>query len=214
MADGPGRIRQEIAAIASAPVSITLIVVFAGIVMWALIQWSYAGLLSSKDTQIAFLERRLAEWRDKMAGMSPDEARARVQVLEGQVKALEIRLQPRRLSDAQRQSLVDRARLRPGVQYSLTILREADCSDCETFAAQIVAALRESSGWTVKIGLAEAATEKPRYGLAIRVADPLRPPPEATRLQDAMQSAGIAFEMVAGGLGTAVELLVTERPAQ
>jgi hypothetical protein len=214
MPELPERVRQEVAAIASAPIAFTLMVLAAGVVMWALTQWSYSALLSGKDSQIAFLERRLGDWRDKMAGMSPDEAKARVQALESQLKMLEIRLQPRRLSDEQRQVLVDRARLRPGVQYTLTVLREADCSDCDQFAAQLVAALRESSGWSINIALLPEAVEKPRYGLGIRVADPLRPPSEAVRLQGMLQSARVAFEMIAGGVGAGVELVVTERPLQ
>jgi hypothetical protein len=214
MPDWTGRVRQEMGAIGSAPVAFTVIVLCAGVVMWGLIQWSYGALLSGKDKEIAFLERRLADWRDKMSGMNPDEAKQRLHDLETQAKTLQMRLQPRMLSEEMRQALVDRARLRPGVQFTLTVLREADCSDCERFSAQIVAALRKSSGWTINIGILPESVEKPRYGLAIRVADLLRPPTEAVRLQGALQSAHIAFEMIAGGVGAGVELVVTERPVQ
>jgi hypothetical protein len=201
-------------AIGSAPIVFTIIVLAAGVVMWGVIQWSYGALLAGKNTQIAFLERRLAEWREKMAGMNPDEAKARLHALETQVKSLQIRLQPRTLTDEMRQALIDRARLRPGHQYTVTVLREADCSDCERFASELVGALRETQSWNADVGLLAEKLERPRYGLAIRVADPLRPPPEAVRLQGALQSARISFEMIGGGAGASVEVIVTERPAQ
>lgn len=213
MPDWTDRVRQELKAVASAPVAFAVIVITAGVVMWIVTQWSYSALLAGKDTHIAFLERRLADWRDKMAGMNPDEARARLHALETEVKTLQLRLKPRRLTEDMRELLIDRARLRAGAHYALTILREADCSDCEGFAMQIAEALRESGGWTVTLGLSTERIERPRYGLAIRVADPLRPPPEAVRLQNALQVAQIAFEMIGGG-GSGVALLVTERPVQ
>lgn len=214
MADWSARVRQEISAVGSAPVAFTVIVLAAAVVMWGVTHWSYATLLSSKNTRIAFLERRVAEWRDKMSGMSPDEARARLQALETQVKSLQIRLEPRTLTDEMRQALIDRARLRPGQQSTLSILSEEDCSDCQRFAAQLVSALRETQTWTANVGIFNEKIARPRYGLAVRVADPLRPPPEAARLQAGLQAARIPFEMIGGGSGTSVELIVTERPAQ
>ncbi len=214
MPDWLARIRQEAAAITSAPIAFTVIVLVAGAVMWTVVHLSYGAHISAKNTQIAFLERRLAEWRDRMSGMNADEARARLVALEAQLKTLQLRAQPRSLTSDQRQSLIDRARLRAGLQYSISILRQQGCGDCEHFAAQIAVALRESTSWSVSTAVLPAAAEKSRYGLAIRVADPLRPPAEGARLQDVLQAAGISFEMVAGSTGGAVELLVTERPVQ
>ncbi|MBX6425124.1 MAG: hypothetical protein IRZ09_04290 [Variibacter sp.] len=214
MPDWLARIRQEVETVGSAPIAFLIIVVVAGVVMWAVLQLSYGAVLSGKNAQIAFLERRLGEWREKMGGMSPDEAKARMQALETQVKALRIRLQPRVLTPEQRQALADRARLRPGVRYTISVVRQPDCSDCEPFAAQIVGALQESSGWTVGLGTLPGGAERPRYGLGLRVPDPLRPPPEAVQLQSALQSAGLSFDVMTGGMGTAVELWVTERPIQ
>jgi hypothetical protein len=214
MPDWIARVRQEAAAIASAPIAFLVIILVAGGVMWTVIHLSYTAHIASKNTQIAFLERRLAEWRDRMSGMSPDEARARLAALETQVRTLQQRAQPRSLSNDQRQSLIDRARLRPGLQYTVTILRQEGCSDCEHFAAKIAVALRESTSWSVSTGTLPATADKPRYGVAIRVADPLRPPPEGTRLQDVLQAGGVSFEMIAGGTGAGPELLITERPVQ
>jgi hypothetical protein len=66
----------------------------------------------------------------------------------------------------------------------------------------------------VSLGVLPETVDKPRYGLAIRVADLLQPPPEAVRLQGALQAARIPFEMIAGGVGSGVELMVTERPVR
>ena len=53
--------------------------------------------------------------------------------------------------------------------------------------------------------------ERPHWGLAIRVPDPLRPPSEAVTLREALRSAGLAFTVIVGAADRNIELLVTER---
>ncbi|MBN8920147.1 MAG: hypothetical protein J0H62_05525 [Rhizobiales bacterium] len=212
MSDAWERLRREARAVTAAPVVFGFVVLLAGVLMWGVVQWSYRGVIAARDRQIEFLERRLPDWRDKLWGMSPDEARARVQALETQVRGLQNRLQPRHLTNEQQQAIEDRARLRGGLHYAVTVRTQIGCGDCEAFGAAIAAALRATTSWTIALDTVPAASERVRYGLAIRVVDPLRPPPEAARLQDALQSAGLAFETSGGAPEGSVELIVTERP--
>lgn len=217
MAEGEGsdRLRQEARAIASAPILAATILVTALVVIWAVLHWSYRTALSNKDSHIAFLERRVADYRDRLGGATPDDAKRRIDALEAELKALRIRLQPRRLTPSQRQSIIDRSRLPAGAKpAAVLVAHEATCSDCRAFAEDLFGALGERGNWETTATVIEAPADRPRTGLGIRVEQPLRPPPEAVRLQAALRSAGLPFDMVAGGAGTAIELLVTERAAQ
>jgi hypothetical protein len=212
MSEGFDRLRQEARAIASAPILAATAVVVALLVIWAVLHWSYRAALNNKDSHIAFLERRVSDYRERLGGATPEEARKRIDALEAELKSLRIRLQPRRLTPSQRQSIVDRSRLPAGAKpQPVIVTHEATCSDCPAFAEDFVSALTEGGNWEVTATVVQTPAERPRTGLSIRVAEPLRPPPEAVRLQSALRSAGLAFDVIAGAVGDSVELLVTER---
>jgi len=214
MADGFERLRQEAAAIVSAPILAGAILAVALAVMWLALHWSYRAALENKDNHIAFLERRLSEYRDRLNGATPDEARKRIDTLDAEVKTLRLRLQPRQLTQAQRQAIIDRSRLPAGTQPAdLRIAHEASCSDCRAFAEELAGAFGERDNWRVTTAAIEAPAERPRTGLGVRVEQPLRPPPEAVRLQESLRSARLPFDVIAGDIGTAIELIVTERVA-
>jgi hypothetical protein len=209
------RLRQEASAIATAPVGFAVSILVAIAVIWGALHWSYQAVLSSKNARIAQLERRVAEYRNRLGGGTPEDIARRIEALEMEVKALRLRLQPRHLSAAQRQAILDRSRLPAGARpHPLTIVREENCSDCEQFAADLAAALRDSQAWIVSAVIVSALAERPSTGLGIRVVEPLRPPSEAVRLQNALRSAGLAYTTVGGGVEANVELLVAERLPQ
>ena len=217
MPDWIERLRGEAMKLASVPVVLAFLVAVAVAVaaIWGAVQWSYGALLASKDARIAFLERRVNDYREHLSGATPDEAKQRIEALENEVKALRLRLQPRRLTTSQRQAIPDRSLFPAGAQpNAVTVLAEENCSDCTAFAADLAAALRESGSWIVTADVLKNPVERPRTGLAIRVPEPRRPPPEAVILQQAMRSAGLAYLMVPGGTGANAELLVTERVPQ
>lgn len=209
------RLREEAKAIASAPLIAAMLLAVVVAAVWALMQWSYHGALAGKDAYIAALERRVAEYRDKLDGASADEARARIAALETEVKTLRIRLQPRRLTALQRQTIIDRSRPPAGASANaVAVLVQDKCSDCVPFATELVDALRDSGGWSASVRVAGDLRERLRTGLGIRIADPLRPPAAAIVLQQALQWAGVPFEMLGGGTGERVELVVGERLPQ
>ncbi len=45
-------------------------------------QWSYSGVLASKNGQIELKDRQLADYRDKLKGATPEEAKAKIDALE------------------------------------------------------------------------------------------------------------------------------------
>ena len=205
-------LRREAKAVASAPLLFAGIVLAALVAIWGALYWSYRATLSSKERHIAALEHRVAEYRESVSGATPDDARRRIEALEIELKTLRLRLHPRRLTAAQRSAILDHSRL-PGRArpHAVTVVYEADCSDCKPFAADLASALDASEGWHASIEVLAPPIERPRYGLGIRVPDPLRPSPEAVLLQEALRSAGLAFTMVVGAADPGIVLLVTER---
>ena len=92
MLDWLAKIAQEWPVIGAAPWSFaSAVFVMACIivpVVWFAINWSYRSVISSRDGEINLLERQRDDYKDKLGGASPDEARARIDRLETQVKAL------------------------------------------------------------------------------------------------------------------------------
>jgi hypothetical protein len=205
-------LRREAKAVASAPLLFAGIVLAALVAVWGTLYWSYRATLSSKERHIAALEHRVAEYRESVSGATPDDARRRIEALEIELKTLRLRLHPRRLTAAQRSAILDHSRLPAGARpHALTVVYEADCSDCKPFAQDLASTLDASEGWHAGIEVLAPPIERPRYGLGIRVTDPLRPSPEAVLLQEALRSAGLAFTMVVGAADPGIVLVVTER---
>lgn len=212
MSDGLEELKRVARAMGSAPIALSAVIILLVASIWGAIHWSYRMVLAGKDAHIASIERQLADYRDKLNGASPEEARGRIEALEADLKMLRIRLTPRRLTLAQREAISDHS-LRPSgtSTRAITVTVQEGCSDCTAFAAEISDALAVAGNWTTTIQTVTNPNEHPRSGLAIRVAEPTRPSAEAVVLQQALQSAGLAFSMLTGGAGSGVELLVTER---
>lgn len=178
-------------------------------------QSSYGALLSSRNVYIATLERRANEFHEKLHGASADEVRARLDAQEMELRTLRLRAQPRRLTQAQRQAIADRARVQSAAQPSaITVIQQEGCGDCPGFAAELIAALRDGGTWTISLATTTDTLLRTRSGLGLRVADPLRPPQSAIVLQQGLRAAGVPFEVMGGGAGDAVEFVVAERFAQ
>lgn len=199
---------------AVAPLLFVSAIVVAGAV-WGALHLTYRTILDNKDRHIALLERRVAEYRDAVGGANADEARRRIEAMTLELQTLRLRVNPRRLTQDQRQAVIDRSRLPAGAQpRSLTVVVEQSCTDCAAFAEGLVAALRDSQGWSVNSIVAETPAERSATGLAIRISSELRPPPEAVVLQRALRSASLDFRTLGGAADPYVQLLVTERTPQ
>ncbi len=213
MSDLSEETKKEIRTVAATPIlfGVALVVIVA--LVWGFMHWSYRSVLSGKDAHIASLERRLADYRDALAGAPPDEARRRIEALQNEIKTLRIRLAPRRLDAGQRQSIADRSRRPAGVApRSVTVLVEDPCSDCSGFGTELAQALQANDNWVATTETVKSLAERPRLGIAVRVPDPTRPPQEAAVLQQSLRSAGIAFTVMPSGVaGGGVELVVSER---
>jgi hypothetical protein len=206
------QLKRQINAVMSAPIILGVIVMLTLATVWAAIHWSYNAVLSGKDARISSMERIITQYRDSVGGASPEEARRRIGVLESELSNLRIRLTPRRLTPKQSQAIADRSRRPSGTPTrSLTLFIQEACSDCASFARDIVAALHVADNWKVATKTVFDVGERTPSGLAIRVSELGRPPQEAVVLQEALRSAELPFRVLENGSGAEAELVISER---
>ena len=108
----------ETRAIANVPVVfIASLLILAGIVYVAM-RWRYGVVISDLQERLELSSERVTEFCKKLNTESPDEAKARLDALEGQLAALSRQVPLRRLTDRQRVLLRD-AVVRPVGFYKL-----------------------------------------------------------------------------------------------
>ena len=181
--------------------------------VWIVFKWSYGTVLDSKNSQIELQDRQLADYREKLHGATPDQAKARIDDLEGRLRRVE-QAGPRSLTTEQRQALTQNARVPAGVRYALTVTSEGGCPDCPVYASAFERALRDA-GWGVQNGMVMGPGQRPVQGIALMVPDPANLSVEASTLQRALRAAQIDVELIqrAPPFGMPpIELLITARP--
>jgi hypothetical protein len=70
---------------ANLPTFFVILVLMVGAV-WVAFSWAYGGVLASKNGQIELQDRQLADYRDKLKGATPEEAKAKIDALEDKVR--------------------------------------------------------------------------------------------------------------------------------
>ena len=73
------------------------------------------GVIWAFRQETISLRQQLAEYRQKLGGASPDQAKDALDVLTGEVTALQARLKPRRVSAPQQRTKIGRASCRERV---------------------------------------------------------------------------------------------------
>jgi hypothetical protein len=51
--------------------------------IWIVVNWSYSAVLASKNAQIELQDRQLADFREKLKGATPEQAKDKIDSLEG-----------------------------------------------------------------------------------------------------------------------------------
>jgi len=54
--------------------------------VWIVLNWSYGTIIASKNGQIELQDRQLADYKDKLHGATPDQAKAKIEALEQTVR--------------------------------------------------------------------------------------------------------------------------------
>jgi hypothetical protein len=71
---------------ANLPTFFVVVVLIFGAVWW-LMDWRYGAIVASKTGQIELQDRQLADYKQKLDGASPDQAKAKIEALEHTIRA-------------------------------------------------------------------------------------------------------------------------------
>lgn len=106
---------SQFSLIEQAPVPFFICIAVISISVWKVISWHYSGRIESFEARNKLLTDQISDYRSKLSGASPDEARARLDVLETTVRSLS----PRSLSQRHAEILTSQLSRDPGRAYIL-----------------------------------------------------------------------------------------------
>ena len=184
----------EMRVIADAPGIFVAAILVMGFAIWWAMDWRYGGIVANRDAQISTIQSQRDEYRDKLQGATPDEAKAKIEQLETRLA----RIEPRRLSKEQRAELISSLRTATGGPYSIAIISEAS-GDSPQFAADISSAFRTAGGWQISEPSVMGLGNRPPHGIAVQFRDLNNPPPEGQIVLSALRAAGFKFDIQHGG---------------
>jgi hypothetical protein len=186
------------------PTFFVILVLILGAV-WVAVNWSYSSILAGKNTQLETQDRQIADYKEKLGGATPDQAKAQIDALEARLTNVE----PRRLTQEQRISLATHLRPPWGTSYSISISSEAS-GDSTQFAADFSFTFRTAGNWAIREASVMGLGNRPPHGIAVQFADLNQPPPEAVVLMNALRIVGIQFDIQQGQFppGSNVALLI------
>jgi hypothetical protein len=135
------------------------------------------------QSRLALLDAEVADYKRKLNGATPNEAKARIDLLEQQLE----KLGPRRLTQEQRRVITHHV---SGLRDQVLIRSDRGAPDTLQFSRDLAGAFH-AAGWTVRSGQVGAEVRRAPEGLALR-ARPSRH--DALRIvAAALSAAGLHF---------------------
>jgi hypothetical protein len=170
-----------------APLTFAVAAILVAGIVWAALDWKYSAQISDLQSRLSLRDDQINDYKNKLSGATPDEAKNRLDALELQVKALS----PRRLTETQKDKIVQSLR---GVSGNISIAQDMGAPDAKVYTGDLALAF-QAAGWAVTLPAVLGVGNPPRTGVGLRVANPaaLRPAELATKT--ALEAAGIAFDI-------------------
>jgi hypothetical protein len=131
---------DQVAVISSAPRPHIVFLALMGGGLWFAMDWRYGGMMANRDSTIALITAQRDDYKDKLGGASPDQAKARIDSLEKRLALLE----PRHLSDIDKSVLLKIPRSR-----KVSIVFQSGDSDTADLSNEISNFLI-SSGYSIE----------------------------------------------------------------
>ena len=77
---------QEFRVIGEAPIVFTAAILAVLLVCWLALDWRYTGILENRDAELRLAKTQRDDYRNKLDGQSPDQARAKIEALEAKIR--------------------------------------------------------------------------------------------------------------------------------
>jgi len=158
--------------------------------VWGIFRWSYASRIEALDGRLKLRDDQISDYKQKLSGATPEEARNRVDALELQVNSL----LPRRLSVEQRQSILGVIRKE---RFRIEIRHDMGASEARKFCSDITATFKVA-GWEVIEIKSLGLSNYPPSGNALIVIDPNALRPAERAVKHALEAANLAFDIQPG----------------
>ena len=186
---------NQFGTVAHAPVPFLAALIVSWIVIGWLARWRFRNRIDNLQSLTNLREAQLQDYKDKMNGASPDQAKARMDALESrlfEVLSQVASLAPRTLTDRQRRAalaVLDRFR-----GSRIKILSDAAAPDVKRLADALTATFN-GAAWHVETGIVLEIANPPPTGVALLVPDPVRLTPPQQSIAEALRDAGLAFDL-------------------
>jgi hypothetical protein len=166
-------------------------VLVVGILVWRAVDYAYSTRLSNADSTKELLERQLQEYRDKLSGATPDEARARMDALEARFEAIE----PRKITAEQRQKMAPILDRHKGA--CVVIASDASSTDAGILSRGLVAVFG-ASAWQISTPMVMGLGNPPASGIGLGVQDTSSLTVEESAVAEALKAAGLEYDLQTG----------------
>lgn len=198
----------QISTVAKVPIPFLLAVLFSSWIIWSVLKHSYAVRLENAASIKDLLERQVQEYKDKLSGASPDEAKARMDALEARLDSLA----PRTLSSDRRNQMLrflDNFR-----GCNISIAYDAAVPDARNFAQSLIATFN-SAGWRVTAPMLMGISNPPSTGVGVIVQDPQRLTEPQKAVCAALSAIELPFDVMnglsdRGRMDIEVEIIVSQ----
>jgi hypothetical protein len=204
--------------IAAAPVAFSAAVLMATalttVIAWVAFRWAYGARLENKDSLITLRNAQLDDYREKLVGASPEEAKDRINALEAQLQQLASDFAPRTLTEAQLVSLRDR--IRTIGPHRISVVHDLSVPDGRHLA-EIFARVFTNAGWTVHMPAMLGSGISPASGVALLVGNPEALSPVEGAVAQILRDIKVGFDIhqshfqTTGPMATDVALLIGSR---
>lgn len=159
-----------------------------GYVIWKVVVWRNAGPLELMEQRLKLRDDEIADYKRKLGGASPDQAKGRLEALEATVRALA----PQRITAEVRQKMVPILRAQQGSLIEVT--HDVTASGMKPLFDDLVGVLKQA-GWRVDEAIAMAVGQPSPAGIKILVPGPGARTPPQIAIINALGHAGLDFDL-------------------
>ena len=187
---------NQFGTITHAPVPFLAALIVSWIVIGWLARWRFRNRIDNLQSLTNLREAQLQDYKEKLNGASPDQAKARMNALEtrlDEVLSQVASLAPRTLTDRQRRAAL--AVLDPFRRSRINILCDAAAPDVKRLADALIATFN-GAAWHVETGIVLEIANSPATGVGLLVPDPARLTPPQQSIAEALRDAELAFDLM------------------
>jgi hypothetical protein len=136
----------EWAVITGSPILFVAALIFVAIIMWKVFEWHYSGRLETAKEKADHQSALITEYREKLRGATPDEAKKRIDDLQIRVDELAAKSAPRSLTVEQSTAVIEASRA--AGKFGVVVTYDQASNDAKAYSSQL-AHCYQQAGWAV-----------------------------------------------------------------